>query len=122
MLTAINPTKAKEFFENKVSFTTGPVEVSKQIANKDTDIVIVDVREAQDYRAGHVPGAVNLPKERWQTFEGLNKEKTNVLYCYTQTCHLAAKAAVQFASHDYPVVEMDGGFKAWKESNLQIEK
>jgi rhodanese-related sulfurtransferase len=46
----------------------------------------------------------------------------HVLYCYSQVCHLAATAAVEFASHRYSVVELEGGFAGWKENELPIEK
>ena len=44
----------------------------------------------------------------------------NVLVCYTQVCHLAATAAVEFAGKGFPVMEMDGGFEAWKEAGLSV--
>jgi len=62
-----------------------------------------------------------LPKDKWDTLEGLSKEKTNVLVCYSEVCHLAATAAVEFARQGYPVMEMDGGMTAWKENNLAVE-
>jgi rhodanese-related sulfurtransferase len=116
-----DPQKAKEYFEAKISFTTGPVELERMMKQGE-NINIVDVRAAEDYAEGHIPGAVNLPKDKWQTLEGLRKDKTNVLYCYSQVCHLAATAAVEFASKGYPVMEMDGGFRAWKEHDMEIEK
>ena len=67
------------------------------------------------------PGAVNVSKDKWTTLQGLHKDKVNVLYCYTQTCHLAAQAAEWFAAKGYPVVEMEGGFAAWKAADLEIE-
>ena len=115
-----DPEKARQYFTDKMAFTTGPVEVSNNL-QQGTDMVVVDVREAGDYRKGHVPGAINLPFDRWPTLEGLNKEKLNVLYCYSQQCHLAATAAVQFAGKGFSVMEMDGGFEAWRENDLKIE-
>ncbi len=119
-LRPVDPVKAKKFFEDKVTFTTGPIEVDHLI-KEDEDINIVDVRAAEDYEEGHVPGAVNLPQEKWETLDGLERDKTNVLYCYSHVCHLAAKAAVEFAGRGFPVMEMDGGFKAWKDHDLEIE-
>jgi len=116
-----NPTEAKEYFEAKVQFTTGPVELERMI-NEGQDINIIDVRAAEDYADGHIPCAINLPKEKWSTLVGLRKDKTNILYCYSQTCHLAATAALEFAEKGYPVMEMEGGFRAWKELELDIEK
>jgi rhodanese-related sulfurtransferase len=119
-LRPVDPVKAKKFFEDKMTFTTGPVELDHMIEEEE-DINIVDVRAAEDYEEGHIPGAVNLPQDKWETVEGLEKGKTNVLYCYSHVCHLAAKAAVEFAGRGFPVMEMDGGFKAWKDNELEIE-
>jgi rhodanese-related sulfurtransferase len=116
-----DPQKAKEYFEDKIAFTTGPVELDRMIKQGE-HINIVDVRAAEDYAEGHIPGAINLPKEKWHTLEGLRKDKTNVLYCYTLVCHLAATAAVEFASKGYPVMELEGGFNTWKEYDMEIEK
>ncbi len=112
--------RARAFFEQKVAFTTGPVELSHAIEGHE-NIVIVDVREAEDYAKAHVPGAINLPRDSWEKAEGLRKDATNVVYCYTQQCHLAANACVRFASQGYPVMEVEGGFEAWQENELETE-
>ena len=115
-----DPAKAKEFFEAKMACTTGPVELER--AMKTNEVNVVDVRAAEDYTDGHIPGAINLPKDRWHTLNGLRKDKMNVLYCYSQVCHLAATAAVEFASKGYPVMELDGGWRWWKDDGFDIEK
>jgi rhodanese-related sulfurtransferase len=112
--------KAKDFFAAKVAFTTGLHEVQGMVERGD-DVVIVDVRLPSDYRKAHVPGAVNLPNGRWHTATGLSRDKLNILYCYSQTCHLAAEAAVELTSRGYPVLEMEGGFEGWKASGYAIE-
>lgn len=117
-----SPEKARAYFEQKLAFTTGPVELSKWIKSHEDNLVIVDVREEEDYRKGHIPGAINLPRQKWHNAQGLSRDKTNVVYCYTQQCHLAANACVQFASAGYPVMELDGGFEAWKENEMDIEE
>src|SRR6266850_928589 len=116
-----DPAKAKSYFEDKVTFTTGPVELDHMIKSGENNITVVDVREAEDFAKGHIPGAINLPKAKWDSLEGLAKDKTNVVYCYSHVCHLAASACVVFAGQRYPVMEMEGGFKAWQEHDLDIE-
>jgi rhodanese-related sulfurtransferase len=117
-----DPSKAKEFFEDKIAYTMGPVELNHILDADQKEYAIIDVRAANDYAAGHVPTAVNLPQDQWNTAQGLQKDKTNVLYCYSQTCHLAAKAAVEFAGKGYSVMEMEGGFKGWEGHGFEIEK
>lgn len=116
-----DPQKARAFFENKVAFTTGPIELSRQLENR--NINIVDVREAEDYEKGHIPGAVNLPQGSWDNAARvLSRDKTNVVYCYSQQCHLAANACIAFASKGFPVMELEGGFETWKGHELRIEQ
>ena len=117
-----DPVKAKEHFEARMAFTTGPFELSQKIEQNDDETNVIDLRASEDYTQGHIPGAANLPKEKWPTLDGLRKDKINVLYCYSQTCHLAAAAGLEFASKGYPVMEMEGGIQAWKESGLKVEK
>mgnify|MGYP002399988585 CR=1 FL=1 len=57
--------------------TTGPVELERMM--KGGEVNVVDVRAAEDFAAGHIPGASNLPHDRWHTLDGLRKDKTNVL-------------------------------------------
>lgn len=115
--------KAQEHFNARNAFTTGPHELLGMIDHK-ADIVIVDVRLPSDFRKGHVPGAVNLPKGRWEKgadAAGLSKDKLNVLYCYNQQCHLASEAAELLVKQGYPVIEMEGGFATWEAFNQPVE-
>ncbi len=115
-----DPARAKEYFEARMAFTTGPVELERMM--KTGEVNLVDVRAAEDYAEGHIPGAINLPKDRWPTLNGLRKDKINVLYCYSMVCHLAATAAVEFSGKGYPVMELDGGWRWWKEDGFDVEK
>ena len=112
-------TAARAYFAQKNAATTGPHELTGMIDRKE-DIVIVDVRFPSDFRKGHVPGAVNLPKGKWHEATGLSKDKLNVLYCYNQTCHMAAEAALQLLDAGYPVVEMEGGFATWEANSYPV--
>lgn len=117
--------RARKYFQDKLAFTTGPVELERWV-REGQPVNIVDVRTAEDYAEGHIPGAKNLPKDRWgdaqQLKAILRKDKINVLYCYSQICHLAATAAVEFAKKGYPVMELEGGWRWWKENGFEIEK
>jgi rhodanese-related sulfurtransferase len=113
--------QARDYFAQKLAFVTGPFELDGQM-KRNEPITIVDVRLPSDYRAGHIPGSINLPNGKWHTLAGLTKDRTAVVYCYSQTCKLAAAAAVEFASAGIPVVEMEGGFEAWEKANLPVVK
>lgn len=113
--------RARAHFEDKLAFTTGPVELAEAIKRRDKLVNVVDVRRAEDYEKGHIPGAVSLPKNKWDSLAGLQKDKVNVLYCYSQTCHLAANAALVFLDKGFPVMELEGGFATWKDHGFDVE-
>ena len=114
-----SPKKAKKFFEAKMDFTTGPMEL-KQMIDSNENINIVDVRLSEDFVKGHIPGAINLPKQKWSTQAGLKNDRVNVVYCYSEVCHLAA-AAKEFAERGFAVMELEGGFEEWQHYNMPID-
>ena len=117
--------KAKKYFQDKMAFTTGPVELERMV-QQGQPVHIVDVRAAEDYAEGHIPGAVNLPKDQWTDAKALkarlHKDRINVVYCYSHVCHLAATATIEFASKGYPVMELEGGWRWWTDNGFDIEK
>jgi rhodanese-related sulfurtransferase len=118
----MDTTKAREYFENKIAYTLGPMELDSLLKDAPKQLVVVDVRAAEDFDKGHVPGSINLPKDQWSTLNGLDRDNTNVVLCYSHVCHLAAKACATFAAQGFPVMEMEGGMKAWRDHNLGVEQ
>jgi rhodanese-related sulfurtransferase len=114
------PKEALKHFQAKTAFTTGPVEVEHALRTGER-LNIIDVRAKEDFEKEHIPGAKNLPEDEWLSFRGLEKDRLNILYCYSAVCHLGARAAVRFAAAGYPVMEIDGGFEGWKENDLETE-
>ena len=119
---------AMKYFENEMNFTTNPGG-AKAALDKKQNVTIVDVRREADFKAGHIPGAINLPFDKWDRFEGnqtefpgLRKDGYNYVYCYELLCNLGQKAAKKFASLGYPAKELKGGFQSWKDHKYQIEK
>ena len=121
MITLTDTRKAVDYFDAKLEFTTGPVELNEMI-ERGENISIIDVRKQEDYRKGHISGSVNLPRERWDSFEGLSRDRPNVVLCYNQQCHLATRACKFFAEHGYSVMELEGGFESWQKYSLPIER
>jgi rhodanese-related sulfurtransferase len=119
MITVI-PEKAAKYFEDKVSFTTGPAELNEMIKRGER-IRVIDVRRAEDYEKGHVPGAINMPKGTWSNTSQLSKGEVSIVYCYSEVCHLAANAAKEFALLGYPVMELEGGWEEWARMKLPVE-
>jgi rhodanese-related sulfurtransferase len=116
----LNVDELGESIANKSVLAIRPAQVN-QLLRKDFNSIIVDVRETKDFIKGHVPKAINLPKGNWSKISGLKYDLTMILYCYSKTCSLVAQAMQEFARHGYQVIEMQGGFEAWKESKLPVE-
>ncbi len=88
--------------------------------------VVVDVREADEYAGGHLPGAINLPRGllefKLSGTPALEPRDLNVvLYC--KTSGRAALAAVAMHSMGYlNVASIAGGFDAWVEAGKPVVK
>ena len=82
-MTLVDTQKAKEFIEVKLNFMIGQLELKEKMDSAE-EINIIDVRHAEDYQCGHIPGAASLPQDQWTTFSGLSKNRVNVIYRYSE--------------------------------------
>lgn len=88
--------------------------------------VLIDVREADEYAAGHLPGAVHMSRGLLEFKISANPELaardlTIVLYC--KTSGRAALAAVQLQAMGYlKVSSIAGGFDAWVAAGKAVAK
>lgn len=88
--------------------------------------VIIDVREYDEFAAGHLPGAINIPRGVLEFKIGMvpecaNKDGAFLLYC--RTSGRAALSAVQLQKIGYSnILSMNGGFEAWNNEGRPTEK
>ena len=62
----------------------GAPELKQMIDAKSNDYVLIDVRDASEYKDGHIPTAINIPAEVFASSAGeLPKEKKIIVYCNT---------------------------------------
>ena len=86
-----NTEKAAEFFADKLAFTLGPVELKKLHETNPDGIQIIDVRHADVYMKSHIPDAISFRRTIFHIHHHLSKDKINIVYCYNEDCHLAAR-------------------------------
>jgi rhodanese-related sulfurtransferase len=86
--------------------------------------VLIDVREDNEWSAGHAVGAVHLGKgiiERDIETKVPDKSTTLVLYCGGGFRSALAAEALQKMGYTH-AISLDGGWRAWNEAGLPIEK
>ena len=88
--------------------------------------IVIDVREYDEYAAGHLPGAINIPRGVLEFKIGMvpecaNKSGAFLLYC--RTSGRAALSTVQLQKIGYEnVISMAGGFEIWNNEGRPTEK
>ncbi|MCF6472059.1 metalloregulator ArsR/SmtB family transcription factor [Nonomuraea sp. MG754425] len=96
-------------------------ELAARLADPGT--VVVDVRPAADYAAGHVPGAVSVPLEELRERLGeLPKEAQIVAYCGGPYCVLSPEAVRLLREHGYDARPLDGGFLSWRRGDKPLAR
>jgi len=94
-----------------------------QLINREKAVVI-DVSEAEEFAAGHVGGAKNLPLGQFEARLAdvvKNKALPLVLVCPTGARAHRAQAMARKLGYEQAQA-LAGGLKAWKEANLPVEK
>ena len=94
-----------------------------QLINRE-DALVLDVRDAGEYGGGHILGAKNLPLERLQSGVGdVAKKKDVTLIVYCDSGDRAGRAASALRKQGYAkVFTLTGGFGAWKQAGLPVER
>jgi rhodanese-related sulfurtransferase len=91
-----------------------------------TGYTVIDVREYDEFAAGHLPGAINIPRGVLEfkigtVGECADKDKPYLLYC--RTSGRAALSTVQLQKIGYSkLVSMAGGFEAWAKEERPTDK
>ena len=84
-----------------------------QILNKKEDITILDVREVDEFQAGHIEGALNAPLSTLdKEYEQLDSSKRYYVICQGG---MRSERACQFLeTKGFDVVNVEGGMNQWK--------
>lgn len=84
-------------------------------------MAVLDVRPEEEYRAGHLPNAINIPVEQMEAMLGeLPKDREIVAYCRGPYCVLSHEAVQRLRKLGYRVRRFDEGFPEWKAAGLPI--
>jgi sulfur-carrier protein adenylyltransferase/sulfurtransferase len=98
-----------------------PAEVRRQVGN---GAILVDVRENEEFAAGHIPGAVHVPRSYLESrIEGAVPDHDSHVILYCQSGNRSAWAAHTLRDLlGYDNVEhMTGGITLWKDRGYEVE-
>ena len=85
-------------------------------------VTVLDVRPAEEFAAGHVPGAINVSvDELKQKLQEFDENQEIVAYCRGPHCVLAFDAVEQLRKHGLNARRLEDGFPEWKLAGLPME-
>jgi len=89
---------------------------------RDGLVTVLDVRPAEEYAAGHIAGAVNVPlSELEQYLKNVNPKQEVVAYCRGPHCLLAFDAVAQLRKKGLKARRLEDGFPEWKTAGLPVD-
>lgn len=101
--------------------TLSPEETIKDLKLDNT--VIIDVREPEEYKQEHIPGALNMPLSTLQTcaLKYFNHKKRYVLQCLSgkRATEAFELLTTDSGSKDMTLTVLEGGISGWKKAGLE---
>ncbi|MEX0769396.1 MAG: metalloregulator ArsR/SmtB family transcription factor [Balneolaceae bacterium] len=95
-------------------------ELAKRMQNK--DVIVIDVRPEQEYKAGHIAGALNLPVEELKKeLKNLSLDSEIVAYCRGPFCVFADEAVQMLAREGFTARRLHDGYPDWLLDGLPVE-
>lgn len=116
-------TDALAHFAASLSFETDCWDVNNALVTGAKDFVLLDVRGTEKYRAGHLPGAVDLAHRKIiaSKLAAYPADTVFVVYCAGPHCNGAARGAIRLAQLGRPVKLMIGGITGWIDEGFALQ-
>ena len=77
------------------------------------EALLIDVREANEYAAGHIPGSVNVPLSRLDRIDDAAPDYDTPLFVYCLSGSRSIQAVAQLREMGYADVRNIGGINSW---------
>lgn len=88
---------------------------------KDGLVTVLDVRPAEEYAAGHIPGAINVPLEKLESYlSRLPKRKEVVAYCRGPYCLMSFEAVEKLRKKGWRARRLENGLPEWRAAGLPV--
>ncbi|MDF2742431.1 MAG: metalloregulator ArsR/SmtB family transcription factor [Actinomycetia bacterium] len=97
-------------------------ELARRLQDGD-DLVVLDVRPAAEYAAGHLPGAVSIPlAELRRRLAELPADREIVAYCRGPYCAFAHEAVAVLREAGVPARRLEDGLPDWEAAGLAVAR
>jgi len=86
-------------------------------------VTVLDVRPAEEYAAGHVPGAINVPIDKLEGYlSKLPKRKEVIAYCRGPYCLMSFEAVEKLRRRGFKAKRLQDGYPEWRAAGLPVER
>jgi len=86
-------------------------------------VTVLDVRPPEEYAAGHLPGAINIPVDQLESrLAKLPKRKEVVAYCRGPYCLMSFDAVEKLRKRGLKARRLENGFPEWRAAGLPVER
>jgi rhodanese-related sulfurtransferase/predicted transcriptional regulator len=97
-------------------------ELARRLQDSD-DLVVLDVRPAAEYAAGHLPGAVSIPiGELRRRLAELPADREVVAYCRGPYCAFAHEAVAVLRKEGFSARRLEDGMPEWQAAGLAVTR
>jgi rhodanese-related sulfurtransferase len=88
----------------------------------DGSVVVLDVRPGEEYRAGHIPGALSVPVDTLEAaLQTLPKDRELVAYCRGPYCVFSDEAVALLRARGYRARRLRQGLPDWWAAGMPVE-
>lgn len=85
------------------------------------EVTVLDVRPPEEYRAGHIPGAISVPlRELDRRLADLPRDQEIVAYCRGPYCVLAIEAVALLREHGFEATRLEDGVPDWRARGYSV--
>ena len=86
-------------------------------------VTVLDVRPAEEYAAGHLPGAINVPIDKLEGYlSKLPKRKEVIAYCRGPYCLMSFEAVEKLRQRGFKAKRLEDGYPEWRAAGLPVER
>lgn len=96
----------------------------EELASRMNDglVTVIDVRPADEFALGHLPGAINVPLSELESrLPSLESSREIVAYCRGPWCVMSFEAVAKLRKRGFKARRLEDGLPEWKASGLAVE-